>query len=511
MDEVLINLQSIKDLRVPGRTSVEQYRNNVTKSIPEIAKELGVNYIVEGSGQKYGNTFRLRVQLVEGTKDRHLWGESYEQEIEEVRDIFSIQSHIAQAIAKELKAIITPEEKQLIEKTPTTSLTAFDFFQRGREEHWKYWLYYDRKALKEAQDLYNEALQYDSSFAQAYTGLAWAYWDKHFWEDILSEKYQDSVMILCDIALSYDDQLSEAYYLRGKYYDQILKQDQALEEFDKAIKFNPNDWMAYKARGDAYYNYFDMVNVLENYQKAISLSHGPQLPGLLRSMGEAYLEAGFIEKANYYLLEALKLDKDSMTYLGWSANFAGYSGNLEKNLEIHKKYFEMDSSNIDSYFYFGLVYSFNRQHEEALRYIKKWLEKRGKTLSAVDFFGLHRIGWAYWKNGYKKEGEYYFNELINYCERLKKMQRYYPARSSYDLAAAYSFTGNKEKAYENLILFSKYPRSNQLWWINYLKFDPLFDPIRNEPEFQQILRDMVAVNQAEHERVRKWLEEQGML
>jgi hypothetical protein len=65
MDEVLINLQTIKDLRVPGRTSVEQYRNNVTKSIPEIARELGVNYIVEGSGQKYGNTFRLRVQLLE--------------------------------------------------------------------------------------------------------------------------------------------------------------------------------------------------------------------------------------------------------------------------------------------------------------------------------------------------------------------------------------------------------------------------------------------------------------
>src|SRR4030042_335807 len=81
MEEVLLTLQAIKDLRVPGRTSVEQYRNP-TKSIPEIAKELGVSYIVEGSGQKYGNTFRLRVQLLEGAKDRHLWGESYEEIID---------------------------------------------------------------------------------------------------------------------------------------------------------------------------------------------------------------------------------------------------------------------------------------------------------------------------------------------------------------------------------------------------------------------------------------------
>jgi len=123
MDEMLIKLQAIKDFRVPGRTSVEQYRNP-SQSIPEIAAELGVNYIVEGSGQKYGNTFVLRVQLLDGHTGMHLWGESIEQEIESVDAITSIQSGIAESIAKELKAVISPEEKQIIENTPTTSLTA---------------------------------------------------------------------------------------------------------------------------------------------------------------------------------------------------------------------------------------------------------------------------------------------------------------------------------------------------------------------------------------------------
>ena len=98
-----------------------------------------MNYIIEASGQKYDNTFRLRVQLVRAKgKESHLWANFYEQEIRNPRDIFSIQNQIAQAIATELKAVITPEEKQLIEKTPTTSLTAYNFYQRGQEEQSKY-------------------------------------------------------------------------------------------------------------------------------------------------------------------------------------------------------------------------------------------------------------------------------------------------------------------------------------------------------------------------------------
>lgn len=131
MEEILNNLQKIKDFsRVLSRNSVEQFRNNTTKSTPEIAKKLGVNYIVEGSGQKYGNKFVLRVQLLAAGNEKHLWGKSFDKEIRKTTDIIDIQSQIAQAIAAELKAAITPEEKQLIEKKPTGSLTAYDFLSK---------------------------------------------------------------------------------------------------------------------------------------------------------------------------------------------------------------------------------------------------------------------------------------------------------------------------------------------------------------------------------------------
>src|ERR1035437_7058862 len=100
MEEILNNLQKISDfIRVLPRTSVEQFRGETKPSIPIIGKKLNVNYIVQGSGQKYGNTFRLRVQLIAVLNEKQLWGDSYEQEIQNTKDIFKIQSQIAQSIA----------------------------------------------------------------------------------------------------------------------------------------------------------------------------------------------------------------------------------------------------------------------------------------------------------------------------------------------------------------------------------------------------------------------------
>jgi TolB-like protein len=503
MDEVLINLQTIKDLRVVSRSSVEQYRDPNRPTSPEIARKLGVNYIVEGSGQKYGNTFRLRVQLLEGSKDRHLWGESYEQEIEGTKDVFRIQNQIAEAIANELKAIITPEEKQLIEKTTTTSLTAYDFYQRGREE-------YFNGNIERAENLYHEALKYDSTFAQAYTGLASVYWDKNYWGTFFSEDFLDTVLILCNTALSYDDQLSEAYYLRGAYYSQMNDRDQAIKELDKALKYNPNDWMVYSELGSFYLNY-DFVKSIDNYHKAISLNRGEQLPNLLRQLGSQYENSGFVEKGKYYFLEAYKLDRDSLSYYKglWGCEF--HHGNFERALELRKKIYAIDSNNMINLFALGNTYMMLNQPKEALMYFQKWNE-RSESLSLFAVLGPHRIGWAYWHNGYKKEAEFFFDMQINRSKKVIEMGRVLALsyRESYDLAAVYAFKGDKDRAIENLRNFNKL-QMIPAWMMNYIKYDPLLDGIRDEPEFQQILRDVEAKYQAEHERVGKWLEEQDML
>jgi TolB-like protein/tetratricopeptide (TPR) repeat protein len=513
MEEIVFNLQKIGAFsRVLSRNSVEQYRNNTTKSTTEIAKELGVNYIVEGSGQKYGNSYRLRVQLIAGKNERHLWVDSYEKEIKETKDIYNIQSEVAKSIASALKATITPEEKQLINKIPTNDLTANDFYRQGREEHTKFWINNrDKPALQKAEGFYHKALKYDSTYAQAYTGLGWVYWDKHYWEEYFSENFMDSVLILTNIALSFNNQLSEAHTLRGTYYSKIGKPEQAIEEFDKAIKLNPNDWKAYYEKGESY-TAGDLVNAINYLQKAASINRGPELPTLFGEIGSAYTWAGFPEMAKRYYQDKLKLDGDSVAYyavIGWDEFF---NANFSKAIEFEKKGYAIDSTNIDIWYSLGFDYQWLGQYKESLKYFKRWVESL-KINRELNVNVMQRVGYAYWQNGFKKEAENFFNEQIEYCNMMNELKRTTWGQglyTYYDLAGVYAFRGEKDKAYKNLRIFNQSQRIN-LFIVMLMRTDPLFNSIRNEPEFQQIVRDVETKYQAEHERVRKWLVETGQL
>ena len=140
------------------------------------------------------------------------------------------------------------------------------------------------------------------------------------------------------------------------------------------------------------------------------------------------------------------------------------------------------------------------------KYFKKF-DKKTKILEGAFYLELFRIGYAYWLNGFKKEADYYFNtgfELYNALLELDRSNSFFFI--NYNLAAIHSFLGDKEKAFENLRLFNQRQRMPK-YMIKDLNNDPLFDSIREEPEFQQIVRDVEAKYQAEHERVGKWLEE----
>jgi TolB-like protein/Tfp pilus assembly protein PilF len=517
MDEILNNLQKIKNFRVLSRTSTEKYRGSNKFTIPQIAKELDVNYIVEGSGQKYGNIFRLRVQLIAVKNEKHLWGESFEQEIKETKDIFKIQSQIAQSIAEELKATITPEEKLLIEKAPTTNLTAYDFYQRGIEEHHKWDIdNSNTQAERRSEMLYRKALQYDSTFALAYIGLSIAYFIKET-RPTYSENYLDSVLIYANIALSYDDHLPEGYFYRGVYYLNTGNREKALEEYDKTLKYNPNFWKAYRNKGYIYlseWKYLDYVKALENYERALYLNHGPDRPGLLRGLAGVYgFAAGFPEKARYYIEEALKLDGDSTSYLTYLGYLEIGDGNYESAIKKLLKAHEMDSNNIVYMINLGVEYCYHKQYKESLKYFKKYTE-RLKSQGRFPKDNFLDIGYAYWQNGYKKEAEYWFNEQKKESQEEIKLGRTYtydPGESAYKLASLYAFSGEKEKAYEILRMIDSHSVFPFQVVMDLKEYNPLYESIRKEPEFQKIVKDVEAKYQTEHERVRKWLEEQGKL
>ncbi len=505
-DEIILELQKIKEFeRVLSRSSTMQYKDD-RPTIPEMAEKLGVNYIIEGSIQRHNEEVSIRVQVIRAQNEDHIWANEYNGKW---KDIFSIQDEIAFQVANELQIALSPEEKTNIEKTPTTSPTAYDFYLRAKGTTWgniTLLTSVDDKAIEDGNIFYRKALEYDPTFALAYTGLAMNYWAKYERTEYLTEGFLDSVLILTNSALTYDNELSEAYVIKGDYYRAKNNPEQAIINYDKAIQLNPNDWMPLWNKGWLYIN-VDIVQCLSNYHKAINLYKGPSLSSLLYHFGGLYRSGGFNELATKYAQQAFELDGDSVGYFSFIAGSYTVEGKYEKSIEFYEKAYDLDSGNFEFNNQLGMLNSFIGNYKESLKYFEDYLALGGLSTS-----GLHRIGFAYWHNGYTEKAKEYLNMQIEYSQGEIELGRQQAGTlfPYYDIAGVYAFLEEKDKAFENLRIFNQKEKIS-FWFMHFINNDPLFDSIRNEPEFQQILRDVEAKYQAEHERVRKWLEENDML
>jgi len=172
-DEILSDLAKIADLKVISRTSVMQYRTAGSRNLREIANELGVAHVLEGSVQRAGNRVRLRAQLIDARTDVHLWAEKFDRPLD---DVFAIQSEIAKAVAEQLKAKLSPAEKAAIEQPPTANLFAYDRYLRGKKLAAS--LGFDPREVeycRQAIRLLNQAVAHDPTFLLAYCQLAHAH------------------------------------------------------------------------------------------------------------------------------------------------------------------------------------------------------------------------------------------------------------------------------------------------------------------------------------------------
>ena len=507
MEAILDNLCKIADLTVISRTSVEQFRNT-TKPVREIANLLDVNYILEGSGQKYGNEIRLTVQLIDAVNDKHLWSSPYEGVTD---NIFKLQSQIAQAIASNLKAILTPEEKKLIEKVPTGNMTAYDLYLRAKECENEYWKTWDSISNHKAATLYKTIIELDSTFTKAYTGLARAKYDRYYKETYFKKNFLDSCFILAEKALSIDNNLDEAYYMLSIYYYANGNIDKTLDNIDKTLRINPNSYSALALKSFILtFKQHDYINGINNYNKALTLIRGEERPSLLRNLGIIYLDIGFLEKAKSYYQEALDLDHNILYTYFCYALIEFCNEDFEGAFKWAKEREKIDSANYVE----GMIYFYNLYlgHEEEAYLFANNLIEYYKKSGRFNLEELNQIGYAFWQVGKHKEAESYFSQQIKYSEESIKLGRKSVLYLSpeYSLASTFAFLGEKEKAYYYLDELNK-SEFFPLFQMILFKHDPMFESIREEERFQKILLSMEAKYQAEHERVKKWLEEQGML
>src|SRR5437762_2985053 len=172
-DEILTDLAKIADLKVISRTSVMQYRSGAPRNLREIGQQLGVAHLLEGSVQRAANRLRVNAQLIDARNDAHLWAQTYDRDL---ADVFAIQSEIAKAIADQLQAKLSPNEKKAIEQPPTTDLAAFDLYSRAKSLLLTAaFIATGEPAMSKAIDLLDEAVKRDASFFAAQCQLAYAH------------------------------------------------------------------------------------------------------------------------------------------------------------------------------------------------------------------------------------------------------------------------------------------------------------------------------------------------
>jgi len=235
-EAILYHLQKMEALSVRSRTSADHYRNT-DKNMRVIGKELNVNYLVEGSIGCEGNEIRIWVQLIDANTDKHLWAGDF---IKERVKIFSLQSEIAQKIASELEVILSPVEKEQIDKQPTDNLEAYHAYLRGRyyteQPHFtvKNWL----KAIEN----YEEAVNIDTLFAEAYAELARGHARLRFLREDLSESRLEKADQAAKKALQYGSEEPRVHLALGYYYDYAYRdEDKALKHLEIAEKGMPDD------------------------------------------------------------------------------------------------------------------------------------------------------------------------------------------------------------------------------------------------------------------------------
>ncbi|MBN1185987.1 MAG: hypothetical protein JXB49_27140 [Bacteroidales bacterium] len=260
MEEILNRLQAIKELTPISRTSVEQYRNTV-KSLPEIARERHVNYIVEGSGQKSGDSLILRVQLIEIRKgrERHLMGKSFRQKLESAGAFFNIQSLVTQSIASELNATISPQEKRLIEKLPTDNLEAYEAYLKGQF----YLNKFTPDALDSALKYFEMAKEIDPDYVLAYTGVSAVWGYRQQWGLVTPAEGNSKSMEPLMRAYALDSNNADVHYsLAGKKVWKMFDWAGGESAFKKSISLNPNN-----AVGHAMYSH--LLNILGRPEEAL--------------------------------------------------------------------------------------------------------------------------------------------------------------------------------------------------------------------------------------------------
>jgi TolB-like protein/DNA-binding winged helix-turn-helix (wHTH) protein/Tfp pilus assembly protein PilF len=432
-DELITSLAKIGSLRVISRNSVMQYKGQ-RKPTPQIAKELNVDAVVEGTVLRAGNRVRISAQLIQANPEKHLWAESYERDL---RDVLALQGEIARAVADQIRIELTAQERTRLSSSRPVNPESYQLYLMGR--------YHAGKATVEGFmkgiEYFQQAIEKDPGNALAYAGVAhcYAYLGGGFGH-LPTKEASSKARAAALRALEIDDTLAEAHSsLAVIRWQHDWDWSSAEREFKRAVELNPNSAVVH----NEYMGYLASVGRLDQSiaEGRLAQQLDPFGPRVVGDIGWAYMINRHYDEALAYLQKALELDPNLpwvrvnlvMTYvlLGRQTQALAESEKLEQ-------------------------YAYSAEH----------------TMEASD------LGYGYAVMGKRPEAQ----RILAHLKKLAKT-RYVDASR---IALVHAGLGEKDQAFEWLQR-AYVEHSGSVWG---LKVNPRWDPIRSDPRFQDLLRRM---------------------
>ncbi len=423
-EALISSLAQVRALKVISRTSVMRFKGT-TKALPEIARELGVDAIVEGAVQRSGGRVRVSAQLIRAATDEHLWAKDYDRD---VVDVLALEDEVARAIAQEIRVQVTPQESQRLQRPRRVAAAAQDAYFQGRYHLWKL----DDEDLKEAVRYFEDATRIQPDFAEAYAGLSHAWHERGIWGAVDFRETEGPIKNAARKALELDRNLADAHTALGDAlyaYDWNWKD--AGTELRRGIDLDPNSIEVH-----SYYSAFLMA-------------------------------AGRFPEAIQEAERAASIDPVSSTM---QSNYARILFRARKygDAERHfKKALELDSQDFTAYTRLAEVYEQTGRLQEAQSFIEQGLRIRGANI--VKAPALARI--------YALRGKP--NEALRILDQAPKLGS---AGREQEFALVYFALGDEERGFEWLT-----KAFDERGFVIFVKFDPRFDSVRSDPRFQALV------------------------